>query len=115
MVLTITPTMERSVSQAFQEFNKKNKTPELFRGRLSARPGSASCLHRWKETSGLPKDHADYLQTVTEEEPPVSIKWCGRCGAVSYWEDGSIWLYDATTRFFGKPPKRRPEDERRLQ
>jgi hypothetical protein len=50
---------------------------------------------------------------VTEEDlPTTGVKWCERCGSVSYWEGGHIWLFDSTTRYFGKPPKR-PRHERR--
>jgi hypothetical protein len=112
-VPSITPTMEKSVSKAFQEFGKQRETPALYNGRLRTFRGHSSCNHSWKPLTSIPKEHAEYLKSITEEDPVEGeTKFCSHCGSVSYWEEGKIWLYDATTRFFGKPPKRRHHREK---
>lgn len=103
----ITPNMEKKVAMAFNEFAKRPSAPKMFNGVLKRSPSPSACKHSWKLVTSLPKEHADYLKLITEEEPPVGgTKWCTHCGSVSYWEDGQLWLFDATTKFFGKPPKR---------
>lgn len=102
--LSITPKMEKSVAQAFNEFAPRDKS---FTGNLRRFVSNSSCRHSWKLVEKLPKEHADYLELVTEEAPDGTVKYCTTCGSVSYWEDGQLWLFDATTRYFGKPPKRR--------
>lgn len=109
--LAITPHMEKSVAKAFNEFARKPSAPKQFNGTLRAFKDAHGCKHNWKPVAGLSKEHSEYLKSVTEEEPtPGSVKWCGGCGAVSYWEEGKLWLYDATAKFFGKPPKRKRRD-----
>lgn len=111
-VPSITPNMEKSVSKAFQEFGKKREAPAQFNGKLRTFRDRRSCSHSWKDVSSLPREHAEYLKFVTEEDPTSeTVKYCGSCGAVSYWSEGKLWLYDATTRYFGKPPKRRHHRE----
>jgi hypothetical protein len=105
----ITVNMEKSVAKAYEEFAPKQAGPKQFNGILKRAHNPAACVHTWKSTGPLPKEHLEYLKIVTEDEPTASsaVKWCTSCGSVSYWENGELWLFDATTRYFGKPPKRR--------
>ena len=115
VVPSITPNMERTAAMAFNEFAKRSAPAKMFNGVLKRFPynSSSACKHSWKLVGSLPKEHADYLKLITEEEPPVGgTKWCSGCGAVSYWENGKLWLFDATTKFFGRPPKRNRHDRR---
>lgn len=110
--LSITPNMEKSVAKAFDEFSPKH-APKMYNGTLVRRHNPHACHHVWKPAASLSKEHSDYLQLITEEKPePGTVKWCSNCGAVSYWENGELWLYDATTRYFGKPPKRKHREQR---
>jgi len=110
---SITPSMEKSVTKAFQEFGKNHVEPNLFNGRLKTFKDSSGCQHLWKPLVNIPKEHSEYLKLITEEDPPVgSTKWCSGCGSVSYWEDGKLWLFDSTTHFYGKPPKRKRHGKR---
>lgn len=107
-VPSITPHMEKNMAKAFDEFAPKHAGPKQFNGTLRRFSDPNACHHSWKECNGLSKEHSEYLKFVTEEAPePDSTKWCTHCGSVSYWENGELWLFDSTTRFFGKPPKRK--------
>ena len=112
--LRITPKMERNVRRAFDEFARTPQAPRMFNGQLVRFMDTASCLHAWCPVRDMPKEHADYLQSITEEEtPPTGVMYCEDCGAVCYRENGGIWLYDATARFHGRPPKHHTQNQRR--
>ena len=110
----ITPNMEKSMAKAFDEFAPKQAAPKQFNGTLRTYHNPNACKHSWKPCAGLSKEHAEYLKTITEETPEVggNTKWCTNCGAVSYWENNELWLFDSTTRFFGKPPKRKHREQK---
>lgn len=108
---TITPSMEDAILKAFEEFDadssligvssREHLTTEFQEG--------ICCSHQWKQAP-LDEEVTVWFQKNFEEETSPG-KYCTRCGAASLWENGHLWAYDGTARFFGKV--RRDKGQRR--
>jgi len=107
----ITPKMERAVARAFEMYDNDDAIEVPLRDHLGAqfRKG-VSCDHRWKPA---PQEEvvAACFQKVFEESAIELGFYCTVCGATCLRENGQIWAYDATTRFFGRVPKERTNDQ----
>jgi hypothetical protein len=102
----ITPTEIGAAKMAYDSFPQAQ--PLQKRDHLNARfRHGVSCGHRWRPIDRN-VENEKYLKSMFEEQDlGPHVFFCPECGATSLWDDG-LWAYDATTEFFGSPPKAKP-------
>ena len=95
------------VGEAFEAFAPRDNAFVQRKDHLGSEfKAGWSCEHRWQTVQKNP-ENTKFLQGLYEEEDlGPGQRYCDRCGATSLWDNGKLWAYDATVRFFGRPPKK---------
>ena len=101
----MTRSQEFALKDAFERYEGEVEIKVPQREHLGSKfRAGVSCEHKWG-TIFVGGDALAWLQKNFEETEITEATACIVCGATALLEDGKIWAYDATTRFFGKPPK----------
>ena len=111
----ITPAQERAVAKAFERYDSDAITIRVpQREHLGSKfKQNVSCAHGWFAFPHSEENNR-YAQQLLQEQDTTSAAYCGKCGALALFETApnymgteqtQLWAYDATARFFGKPPK----------
>jgi hypothetical protein len=111
----ITKKQEQMLMKAYEDYadTSEIKVPQREHLGASFRKG-VSCDHKWK-LAPVTDECSLWFKKNFEEEDADPGEYCSNCGATVLREDGKIWAYDGTTRFFGKIPKTRPEARREFK
>ena len=107
--VTFTQRDEEILMEAFKRFAPRDDVSVVAgrRERLNSyhKPGW-SCSHRWSPVTKNTDNMKFFSELYEEDELGDSQKYCEHCGATSLWENGTLWAYDATVRFYNRPPKK---------
>ena len=101
----ITRSQEFAIKDAFERYEGEVEIKVPQREHLGSQFRSGvSCEHKWLSIA-VGGDALAWLQKNFEETEITEASACTVCGATALLEGDKIWAYDATTRWFGKPPK----------
>lgn len=112
----ITRSQEFAIMNAFERYegDVEIKVPQRDHLGSNFRKG-VSCAHKWRPAP-MQDDISTWFKKNFEEESAEPGEYCATCGATCLREEGKIWAYDATSKFFGNIPKERhrslSQDER---
>jgi hypothetical protein len=118
----ITASMERAVTGAFNEYSEDAFISVTKRDHLETiRPEGVCCEHSLLPVPASEENTKHLQELFGERDLGNKQVYCSRCGAISLYggfpdrfrKDDTLWGYDATAKFFGKPRKDRPFDRPR--
>ena len=103
----MTRSQEFAIMDAFERYEGEVEIKVPQRDHLGSKfRKGVSCDHKWTPAP-MQDDVSVWFQKNFEETDANPGSYCSVCGATCLREDGKIWAYDGTTRFFGKVPKER--------
>lgn len=107
----ITKKQEAVLMKAYEDYADTNEIKVPYRDALDSKfMKGVSCPHVWKPAPAQ-DDVSVWFKKNFEEEDADPGEYCAKCGATALRENGKIWAYDGTTRFFGKVPKARRTEQ----
>lgn len=107
-IRSITNKQSEAIMNAFERYDSEAdtiKVPQREHLASNFRKG-VSCDHKWK-MAPMTDECSTWFKKNFEEESADPGEYCSTCGATVLREEGKIWAYDATSKFYGKVPKER--------